>query len=325
VEGTSNYGLGKTARSKLRKLTEPTVLPVMSFAGALKRILPPPTINKLRQGCNSFLYYLDHAFAVDKGNLASALYDLGIRSGDVVYVRSSYDDMRSIRATPMEIIEILAEAVGATGTVVMPTYPMGGLSQAYLDQHPFFDWRRTPSRSGILTEVFRRMAGTERSINPTHPVAARGALAKWLTEGHECSAMPFDEHSPFQKLLQMNASVLSMGRFDSMTLRHFADHLIQDQIPYPIYNERPVRVRVIDKNGNESFIITKAHNPNLGCDHRIVLRHMIREGIVKHAKVGRVPLSLVRVQPYIAAYRRYNSTGLFRHYLKSPQPSLEVS
>jgi aminoglycoside 3-N-acetyltransferase len=285
--------------------------------GLFRRLLPAEVINRLRRLRNTLRISRDELFAVDKSAFRQTLEDLGIRPGDIVYVRSSYDDMRSIRATPIELITILCEAVGRSGTIVMPTYPMTGRAQQYLDQHPLFDWRRTPSRSGMLTEIFRRLPDTERSINPTHPLAARGALAEWLTEGHERSETPFDGHSPFQKLFERNALVLSIGDFDHLTLRHFADHLTQDKIPYPIYSERPTKVRVIGKDGKESFMLTKAHNPALDCNTEAALARMIRDGVLRTTRVGRVPLSIVRLQPYIEAYRRYYAEGLVQHSLIS--------
>lgn len=292
---------------------------IMNFLAPMTRILPPAVINRLRETRNALLFYLESLASVEQSVLRRALQDLGLRPGDLVFIHSSYDQMRSIRATPLEIIEILCEAVGDSGTVVMPTFPMSGLSQDYLDHHPFFDWRRTPSRSGILTEIFRRMPGTERSLHPTHPVAARGAAAMWLTEGHDRSETPFDEYSPFQRLQQCNAFILSIGRFDAMTFRHLADHLIQDKVVYPIYADRLTTVRMIGKRGEEHRILTKAHNPDIACDHQVVLDRMAREGLLRTAKVGRVPLSLFRLQQYMDAYQRYYSLGLFRHYLKSQQ------
>lgn len=292
----------------------------MDLLGVVRRLLPPAAVTKLKHSRNTLLFYGDKLFSVDKTALQRALYTLGIRAGDVMYVRSSYDDMRSIRATPLEIIQLLQEAVGDTGTLAMPTYPMEGLSQVYLDKHPFFDWRRTPSRSGIITEIFRRMPGTERSLHPTHPLAARGPLAVWLTTGHERSETPFDKHSPFYKLLECNAFVLSLGKFEAMTLRHFADHLIQEKIPYPIYSDRPTRVRAIGKDGKEYTLYTRAHNPYLRCDHRIVLVRLQQDGLLKAIKVGRVPVTLVHIKQYVEAYQRYYDQGLFRHYVE-PQPT----
>src|SRR5205823_3882658 len=116
--------------------------------------------------------------------------------------------MASVRATPVQVVEILLRAVGEDGTLAMPAFAMTGGSKVYLEQNQRFDWRRTPSQSGMLTEVFRRMKNTERSMHPTHSVTAQGKDAKWLTEGHEYSTTAFDEHSPFQKMVDRDALVL---------------------------------------------------------------------------------------------------------------------
>ncbi len=289
----------------------------MTIVQLVKRILPERAIRKLRWSRNTLAFYCDRLLSVDKVAFARALGDLGVRSGDILVVLSSLDQMRSIRATPMELIDLLGRSVGAAGTVVMPSFPMSGLSQEHLDLHPFFDWRRTPSRSGMLTEIFRRTAGTERSLHPTHPVAARGATAAWLTEGHERSATPFDEHSPFQKLLSRNAKVLTLGSFDAMPFRHLADHLLQERIPYPIYGDRVVTVRLRAKDGSERTMTTRAHNPDLVCEHRIVLEAMSREGLLARRRVRGLRLSLCCAQAYVDAYQRYHSRGSLQYYLKS--------
>jgi aminoglycoside 3-N-acetyltransferase len=283
----------------------------------LRQILPQSVQIQLRSGWRTVSFYRDRLCSVNKEVFRRALRDLGLQPGEIVFVHSAYGQMRSIRATPLEIIEILCQVMGDAGTVVMPSFPMRGSSQTYLDQHPFFDWRRTPSRSGLLPEVFRRMPGTERSLHPTHPVAARGAAAAWLTSGHEHSRTPFDEHSPFHKLLLRDAFVLSLGHFDAMTFRHLADHLIQDEIRYPLYSDRSTSVRAIGKDGKEHFILTRGHNPNITCNHKIVLDRMFREGLRRTAKVGRVQLSLVRARAYIEAYHRCHLQGLICYSLKA--------
>jgi aminoglycoside 3-N-acetyltransferase len=288
---------------------------VRNIGRALKSIAPE---NRLKRSYQRLRFYYEDLFLpADKAELRRALRKLGIRAGDIVFVHSSFDQMRSVRATPAEIIEILCESVGESGTLAMPTFPMTGTSQEYLERNRVFDWRRTPSRAGILTEIFRRMPGTERSLHPTHAVAARGALAKWLTEGHERSRVPFDEHSPFHKLWSRDTLILRIGRFEAMTFRHLADHLIQDNIGYPIYNVDVTQVRVIGKDGKECVVSTKAHNPNLSCDHGIVLKRMAREGLVKTTKAGRVLLALVKLSDYIESYHRYHAQGVLRYHLKA--------
>jgi aminoglycoside 3-N-acetyltransferase len=262
-------------------------------------------------------FYEDLFVSTDKAEFRRALQQLGICAGDIVFVHSSFDQMRSVRATATEITEILCESVGKSGTLAMPTFPMTGTSQEYLERNRVFDWRRTPSRAGILTEIFRRMPGTERSLHPTHAVAARGALAKWLTEGHERSLSPFDEYSPFYKLLSCDTLILRIGRFEAMTFRHLADHLIQDKIGHPIYNEAVTQVRAIGKDKKELVVSTKTHNPNISSNYEIVLKRMAREGLVKTTKAGRVPLALVKLSDYIESYHRYHAQGVLRCHSKA--------
>ena len=290
----------------------------MNLGAIAKRHLPAPVAVRLKQGLNTVRSYRDRLLSVDKETLRRAVRRVGVRPGDVLFVQSSFDQMRTVRATAPEVIQILCEAVGAGGTVVMPTFPMEGLTRAYLDGSPTFDWRRTPSRSGLLTEIFRRMPGTERSIHPTHPVAARGAAAGQLTADHERSETPFDRHSPFAKMLDSGARILCLGRFDAMTFRHLADHLLQAQIPYPIYDDRVRMVRAFGKHGNELVVQTRAHNADIACDHLDVLRRMARQRTLRSARAGRLRLFLVDAPAYVAAYHRDYALGRIRHYLKTP-------
>jgi aminoglycoside 3-N-acetyltransferase len=293
----------------------------MALRTILRRVngfLPPATSNRLKRTWKK-LHFHRHgrSGSVDKSEVRRALHELGIGNGDNLFVHSSFDQMSSIRATPLELVQMLCDAVGHFGTVVMPTFPMTGSSQAYLERNPVFDWRRTPSRVGILTEVFRRMPGTERSLHPTHSVAARGEMAQWLTHGHERSLTPFDECSPFYKLLEVDTLILRIGQFQAMTFRHLADHLLQDKIAYPLYTSDTTRTRAIAKDGKEYVIDTKAHNPAIECNHEIVIDRMMRDGSLKSVTAGAVVFSLIRLKPYIHTYHRCQAEGLVRHYLKT--------
>jgi aminoglycoside 3-N-acetyltransferase len=280
------------------------------------RLLPRSVRWRLSVARAGLLAAWERLLSADRRALARALGRVGVRPGSLVFVHSSFDQMRLIRATPLEVIGVLSEAVGEVGTVVMPAFPMSGRSQDYLDEGRVFDWRRTPSAAGLLTEVFRRMAGTERSLHPTHSVAARGRDARQVTQGHERSTLPFDEHSPFQRLLDRGADVLSIGAFSAMTFRHLADHLIQDRLPYPIYSGRPTPVRMIDGAGTEHRLVTQGHNPTLVCDYDAVLERLSRAGRVRRTTVGRVPLLRVSVRDYVAAYHQAQADGVVRYRLE---------
>jgi len=250
---------------------------------------------------------------------------LGIDPGMVVFVHSAFDQMGSIAATPFEIASALCELVGENGTVAMPTFPMRGRSQHYLDLGLTFDVRRTPSQSGIVTEVFRRMRGTCRSLHPTHPVAARGLHATFVTDSHWRSSTPFDEHSPFARLLTKGAWVLRLGQFDAMTFRHLADHRLQQRIPFPIYHDLEMVVTTIDATGAVRPMTTRAHNPRLRARCSAVIDDLRRAGGVRETRIGLLPVSLVDGRQYVAAYEAGIDRGVVTYELDSAPPAASRS
>lgn len=250
----------------------------------------------------------------------SDLLALGVRPGMALFVHSAFSQMGGIRVTPFELASMLCELVGDQGTVAMPTFPMRGRSQHYLDRGATFDVRRTPSQSGIVTEVFRRMPGTCRSVHPTHAVAARGGEAAFVTDDHWRSATPFDEHSPFARLLATGASVLRLGAFDAMTFRHLADHMLQDRIPLPIYSDRTVVVTTIDAAGTVRQMETRAHNPRLNVEHSAVMADLRHTERLRETRIGALPVSLVDAGQYLAAYEAALARGAIRYALAPDTP-----
>src|SRR5262245_21466003 len=83
--------------------------------------------------------------------------DLGLESGDVVFVHSSINELSP--AFPVfRILQVLQEVIGREGTLLFPTYPRA-LSSVYLMNGEIFDVRKTVSYSGLLTEFARRQRG----------------------------------------------------------------------------------------------------------------------------------------------------------------------
>lgn len=252
----------------------------------------------------------------------------------VVFVHSSWGALSGLLDSWTQAIDLLRESVGGEGTLVMPTYPMKGSSQAHLDEHPFFDCRRTPSKVGLLSEIFRRMPDVHRSVHPTHPVAAYGRRAVELTEGHQRSPTPFDRASPFHRMYEADAVVLNLG-VRTMTFRHLADHLLQDSLSHDIYSERPRSVRIIDCRGFEGHMVTRGHNPMITCNHEVVLdrmrRRASRSGLqpLRHVTlrgaaaadggVGELLVEWIPVRPYVELYHRCYRSGRLRYYPREPE------
>ena len=97
---------------------------------------------------------------------------IGLRPGDRVVVHAS---LRAVGLDADELIDALLAAVGPDGLVVMPTFTY--------DNETFAP--ELPGRTGALSETFRRRPEAVRSAHPTYSLAAIGAGAAELLEGHE--------------------------------------------------------------------------------------------------------------------------------------------
>jgi aminoglycoside 3-N-acetyltransferase len=122
---------------------------------------------------------------------------IGLRSGDAVVVHAS---LRAVGLDADEVLDALLEAVGPEGLVVMPAFTYDNESYA----------PDLPVRTGTLAETFRRRPDARRSAHPTYSVAAVGAGASELLEGHErVGATGLD--SPLARLAARGGHVLLLG------------------------------------------------------------------------------------------------------------------
>jgi len=157
----------------------------------------------------------------------------GIRPGSIVIVHASLKALGPIEGGPATVIAALQEALGPTGTVLMPTF-----------SHPTPDgvWRMadTPSRTGAITEALRTSRGVVRSFHPTHSVAAWGARAVELTSGHErTTSVGID--SPLHLAAKAGADILMIGcNFKACTMVHIAESIVRPpyvgKVCYPGYD-----------------------------------------------------------------------------------------
>jgi aminoglycoside 3-N-acetyltransferase len=139
--------------------------------------------------------------------ITSFLTRSGVVPGDLIFVHSSWDNLNSGHFSASELIEVLTEYVGESGTLGMPAIP----SIPHVDG-AVFKVKRTPSAAGMLTEVFRRYPGVLRSINLNHSVCARGPAASYLIRDHQLSETSWDQYSPYYRLGEYeNAWIIGLG------------------------------------------------------------------------------------------------------------------
>ncbi|MGE5047182.1 MAG: AAC(3) family N-acetyltransferase [Deltaproteobacteria bacterium] len=156
--------------------------------------------------------------------LAAQIRALGVRSGGVLLVHTSFRAVRPVEGGPPGLIAALRAAVGEAGTLVMP---------AMTDGASPFDPASTPTCDmGITAELFWRQPGVVRSGHPGASFAAAGPRAEEICAPQPLSP-PHGPDSPVGRVHALGGQVLllGVGHSESTTL-HLAEALAQ--VPYSV-------------------------------------------------------------------------------------------
>ncbi len=234
--------------------------------------------------------------------LERILGELGVRSGRTVLVHSSMDEVgrRLPGVDALRVIDLLRGMVGESGTLLMPTSPFVGSQEEYARGAPTFDVRRTPSRLGLLTEVFRRQPGVTRSRHPTHSVAGLGPRARELLSQHHLGTT-FGPTSPFHKLAFSDGLIvgLGVGMRQAFTIWHVVEEL------HP-----PTRRRVFAREGYPLEVIDGADRyicrchplrANVRRDFGALERALLGSGALKYRRPGGLLVAAAEGRDFVAA------------------------
>jgi aminoglycoside 3-N-acetyltransferase len=260
------------------------------------------------------LAYVRRWRAFGAGELLAALRGLGIASGDIVMVHSSFDQFEGFAGKPSDVIRVLQEAVGATGTLLMPTLPFTGTAVEYVSRRPVFDVRRTPSQVGLLTELFRRTSGVRRSVHPTHSVAAWGARATEMLANHHLARTPCGEGSPFARLLERDGRFLSLGAgIESMTFFHYIEEVLEPGMPVSPFTKNEFTLQSNDETG--AIVVSKTRLFDPALSRRRNLAHLVpvlrQRGTWAETRVGNLNIVLLRVRDVMAACQGLAAQGVY--------------
>jgi aminoglycoside 3-N-acetyltransferase len=173
---------------------------------------------------------------------------------DVLMVHSAYDQMLPMfKGTPQDVVAALRELAGPDRTIAMPAFVMGGPNQdvAGYFASRCFDVRRTPSEVGIITEVFRRSQGVERSLHPTGSIAAQGPHAAEMTAGHHLAANGMGPGTPFGFMTRHRTVILGLGveYFRCLTHAHTAAAEMGDEFPISPPPGGALDIVLVDRDG----------------------------------------------------------------------------
>jgi aminopeptidase-like protein/aminoglycoside N3'-acetyltransferase len=167
-----------------------------------------------------------------RSDLAAGLRKIGIERGDIVFFQVCLETIGPPRgcATPEQVCEllfdVLHEAVGPEGTILVPTYTFSFCRQE------IFDPRRTPTISGPwntfadFPEYVRLRPGALRSEDPIFSITGLGPHARELLTDlpHTC----LGAGSAHERIRHAGAKLcnLGIGLFET-TFQHHAEEIAQ--------------------------------------------------------------------------------------------------
>jgi aminoglycoside N3'-acetyltransferase len=177
---------------------------------------------------------------ISRSDLTRQLRTLGVEPGGVLLVHTSFRAVRPVEGGVAGLIAALRDALGPTGTLVMPSYTGD-------DEEPFDPEATAASPDlGVVADAFWRLPGVRRSDHP-QAFAAVGPQAEAIT----ADPLPLPPHipaSPVGRVHDLDGQVLLLGvGHDANSTLHLAELLAG--VPYRVPKHctvlrdgRPVRI-----------------------------------------------------------------------------------
>lgn len=256
----------------------------------------------------------DLFFKYDERQFKEVLLQIGVNKGDTLLVHSSFDNLNGFQGRPQNIIKALLEFLGPEGNLLMVSIPYTCSTSDYLKKNPVFNVQKTPSKMGIIPEIFRRKKGVLRSLHPTHPVLASGRNAEWIVAGHENCIFPCGKDTPFDKFRSLKGKILFFDvPFRTFTFIHYIEDVIKDSLPFPLYTSEPFVAKMIDYNGNEFNMQTFAFGHVAVQTRRpeVLERNLLNRNLLIKKRIGKTKLMIVSAADAILCTQKMMESNNF--------------
>jgi aminopeptidase-like protein/aminoglycoside N3'-acetyltransferase len=167
-------------------------------------------------------------FHYTKEDVVKAIQSVGIESGDIVFSHLGLSRLGLPKTTCKDgaffaIYDAIMEVIGANGTFLTPVY-----SYSFC-RSEMFDPDKTPSRVGPFGEIFRKLPGVRRSIEPIFSVAGIGLHVDELFRNlpNNC----FGKDCLYERLEKSNAKLCNIGfGIGFVTAMHYIEQ--EMNVPY---------------------------------------------------------------------------------------------
>ena len=273
------------------------------------------TKNRINKGLKAFRRWTANTFrSFGPKDLQRTLADLGIAMGDNLLVHSSFDAFEGFRGRPTDVVAVLQGAVGSEGLLMMPTMTFAGTAVEYARSGSVFDVSRTPSRMGLLTELFRRSPGVVRSVHPTHPVAMWGRDANAVAADHHLARTPCGVGTPFEALLKRQGKIVLLGTDISvLTFYHLLEELIEHELPVSPFTAERFHIQSKNREGQILDTHCRLYEPTVSKRqnlHKLVPR-LKEAGAWREARVGGVRITVLAAADVEAVVRNMSEQGIY--------------
>lgn len=258
--------------------------------------------------------YAKVVYAFSLTDLERVLKDLGVTGGDTLMVHSAYDAFVGFTGRPTEVLGVLQRSVTTEGILIVPTLPFTGTAVSYAQEDPIFDPARTPSRTGLLTELFRRMPGVVRSVHPTHAVAIWGQEAEALAAQHHLARTPCGAGTPYAQLLERRGKILLLGAdISSLTFYHTVEEILEESFPVSPFTTQEYLLRSRMSDGTLVVTKTRLYEPSVSQRRNLykLVPHLRRRGGWREQRLGRMNVVLLSAQDVLDTVRAMAHKGSF--------------
>ncbi|MGA7808748.1 AAC(3) family N-acetyltransferase [Bradyrhizobium sp.] len=249
--------------------------------------------------------------------LRQQLTDLGATRGRTLWVQSSWNEFYNVPLRPSEMIDLLRDMLGPSGTLAMPAFPIDQ------DERKVFLVDKAPVYTGLLCEIFRRNPQVRRSVHLSSSVCAVGPNADFLVRDHHLTDMAWGKDSPFCRLAEVDARMFGLGAgFEFMTPLHAVECLLFDEIPFfhRVFDGR-VKYRWKRANGETG---EHEYRRRTGDIRPKRLRRHFGPEICVDARLSNLRMLAADAKPFIAQAVRLGRRGITMYIEPAPKPELFV-
>ncbi|PYR97139.1 MAG: hypothetical protein DMG16_25665 [Acidobacteria bacterium] len=282
----------------------------MWFPQSLRSLKPP--LKRFRNRVRS--RYLNRFYSFTPADLSQKLRDLGVKTGDVLCVHSSFDQFLGFQGSFGDAIHALQDSVGHEGGILMPTQPFTATAVDYVRTHPITDLARAPSLMGLMTEILRRTPDAIRSIHPTHPVAAWGNKGRRLLGNDWEARTPCGYGTAYHRLLEYEGSVLMLGTgVQVMTFYHCIEELIEPLMPFSPFTSQEYSLQTRDLRGSLYCSRMRLFEPAVSARRRmnVLVPELKRRNSWREGKIGRLDIVLLPATAVLEACVSMAKRGQF--------------